>query len=280
MLVEWRCNGGNATLRTNDGATIPVPAARSSRMPWAGPVTPTAPAPLTSRRSGVPVSATLAANEALGRRRRGGQPVLPLAFGEAGLPVHPLLREALAAAAASNGYGPVAGVARAARGRGRLLDPARPAHRARRRWSAARAASRCCTACCWPSARDVAVPRPELGQLRRAGRAWSARARTSCPPPPGEGGVLRPRARWRPRSTAAAAGGRRDPLGDRHPAGQPHRHGWPARRRSARCARWPREHDLIIISDEIYRDLVHDPGAGVPQPGRGRARAHRGDHRR
>src|SRR5580700_1923948 len=89
---------------------LPHPAARSSRMPWAGPVTPTAPAPLTSRRSGVPVSATLAANEALARRRRGGQPVLPLAFGEAGLPVHPRLREALAAAAASGSYGPVAGI--------------------------------------------------------------------------------------------------------------------------------------------------------------------------
>jgi aspartate aminotransferase len=27
-----------------------------------------------------------------------------------------------------------------------------------------------------------------------------------------------------------------------------------------------REHDLIIISDEIYRDLVHDPGAEFPSP--------------
>jgi aspartate/methionine/tyrosine aminotransferase len=30
-------------------------------------------------------------------------------------------------------------------------------------------------------------------------------------------------------------------------------------------------HDLIIISDEIYRDLVHDPAAPVSQPGHGRA---------
>jgi aspartate aminotransferase len=27
-----------------------------------------------------------------------------------------------------------------------------------------------------------------------------------------------------------------------------------------------REHDLIIIADEIYRDLVHDPAAGFPSP--------------
>jgi len=80
-------------------------------MPWAGPVTPTAPpAPLSARRAGVPVSATLAANEILASRRLLGQPVLPLAFGEAGLPVHRRLREELAAAACYGGYGPVAGL--------------------------------------------------------------------------------------------------------------------------------------------------------------------------
>ena len=36
--------------------------------------------------------------------------MLPLAFGEAGLPVHPLLREALTAAAWRNAYAPVAGL--------------------------------------------------------------------------------------------------------------------------------------------------------------------------
>jgi len=57
----------------------------------------------------VPVSATLAANEAVAARRAREQPVLPLAFGEAGLPVCPVLRRTLAAATAANGYGPVAG---------------------------------------------------------------------------------------------------------------------------------------------------------------------------
>jgi aspartate aminotransferase len=61
-------------------------------------------------RAPIPVSATLAANEALTRKRQAGEPVLPLAFGEAGLPVHPLLREALAAAAGRNAYAPVAGL--------------------------------------------------------------------------------------------------------------------------------------------------------------------------
>jgi aspartate aminotransferase len=57
----------------------------------------------------VPVSATLAANEALARRRTAGEPVLPLAFGEAGLPVPPALLDALGAVTGGNDYGPVAG---------------------------------------------------------------------------------------------------------------------------------------------------------------------------
>ena len=60
----------------------------------------------------LPVSATLAANETMEARRRRGEPVLPMAFGEAGLPVHPLLRAALAEAAGCASYGPVAGRAR------------------------------------------------------------------------------------------------------------------------------------------------------------------------
>src|ERR1035438_1798940 len=65
------------------------------------------PAPITSL---IPISATLAANEALAVRRRAGETVLPLAFGEAGLPVHPMLRDTLATASDSNSYGPVAGL--------------------------------------------------------------------------------------------------------------------------------------------------------------------------
>jgi hypothetical protein len=41
---------------------------------------------------------------------RRGQPVLPPAFGKAGLPVYQAQRDALGAARGSNGYGPVAGL--------------------------------------------------------------------------------------------------------------------------------------------------------------------------
>ncbi len=56
-----------------------------------------------------PPSPTLAANERVQARIAAGAPVLHLAFGEAGLPVLPSIAERLGAAAGANGYGPVAG---------------------------------------------------------------------------------------------------------------------------------------------------------------------------
>src|SRR5262249_56008928 len=53
----------------------------------------------------VPVSATLAAHEMLIRKRQAGEPVLPLAFGEAGLPVPPVLLTGLGAVTGGNGWG-------------------------------------------------------------------------------------------------------------------------------------------------------------------------------
>ena len=70
------------------------------------------PAALATGSNTVPVSATLAANEALASRRLRGEPVLPLAFGESGLPVHPRLSAELADAAGLGAYGPVAGTER------------------------------------------------------------------------------------------------------------------------------------------------------------------------
>src|SRR5215472_2613724 len=68
--------------------------------------------PIADGNGYVPVSATLAANEALAKRRKRGEPVLPLAFGESGLPVHPRLAAELAVAAGRGEYGPVAGADR------------------------------------------------------------------------------------------------------------------------------------------------------------------------
>lgn len=57
----------------------------------------------------LPPSATLATNERIRELIKAGRPVVHLAFGEAGLPVHPVLREMLDSAASRNGYPPVAG---------------------------------------------------------------------------------------------------------------------------------------------------------------------------
>src|SRR5258708_23423804 len=115
-------------------------------MPWAGPSTLTDP---TSGLAGtglsgsghdiirylpllppssvqVPVSATLAANEVMARRRKRGEPVLPLAFGESGLPVHPRLVAELASTAGLGAYGPVAG--------SEELPTAPAGHWSRREW--------------------------------------------------------------------------------------------------------------------------------------------------
>ena len=57
----------------------------------------------------VPPSATLAVNERIRRLIDAGQPILHLAFGEAGLPVPEEVVDALTRGAPDNGYGPVAG---------------------------------------------------------------------------------------------------------------------------------------------------------------------------
>jgi len=58
------------------------------------------------------LSPTLAMNEAVRLRQTRGEQVVHLAFGEAGLPVHPLLRDALRDSSHANAYGPVAGSTR------------------------------------------------------------------------------------------------------------------------------------------------------------------------
>ena len=68
------------------------------------------------------VSATLAINEET-ERRAAGRPV-PLGFGEAGLPVHPSLVDALSRAAGHASYGPVVGIEDLRSSR-RILGPAR-----------------------------------------------------------------------------------------------------------------------------------------------------------
>jgi len=255
-------------------------------MPWAGPATLTepttfrrtaeslyspspsvvAPGPLpsalASHNSNVPVSATLAANEALEMRRRRGEPVLPLAFGESGLPVHPRLIAELADMAGRGAYGPVAGTERlraAAAGywsrRSLPTDPgavvAGPGSKAL--LFAALLALRT----------DVAVPRPSWVSYAAQATLIGAEPHF-VPAVPGEGGICDPTALESAVQASRSAG---RPIGvvlvtmPDNPTGQL---ASPAALREL-CAVAERN-DLVIISDEIYRDLVHDPSTPFLSP--------------
>ena len=207
----------------------------------------------------VPFSATLAANEMMDARRRRGEPVLPMAFGEAGLPAHRLLREALADAAGCTSYGPVAGRA-----------PLREAAAAY--WTRRGLPTDADAIVAGPGSKallfgliaaiggDVAVTRPSwvsyAAQASLAGQAAHL--------VPGPGGV--PDADALARAVAAArASGRPvrsvivtlpdNPTGTLAP---------PAAVRA--LGRVADRYDLIIISDEIYADLLHDDDAEFVSP--------------
>jgi len=209
--------------------------------------------------SRVAVSATLAANETMDARRRRGEPVLPMGFGEAGLPAHPLLREALADAAGYTSYGPVAGHARLREAaasywgrRGLPTDPdlvvAGPGSKALLFGLVSVIGG------------DVAVTRPSwVSYAAQAALAGHAAHFVS-----GDAGV--PDAGQLARAVSAArAAGRQIrsvivTLPD-NPTGRTA----PAAAVRALCSVADR-HDLIVISDEIYRDLVHDGEAAFASP--------------
>jgi aspartate aminotransferase len=239
-------------------------------MPRAGPVNATTavapppaapPAPLASPAT-VPVSATLAANEIIDRRRRHGLPVLPLAFGEAGLPVHPLLRQELAAAAGRGGYGPVAGIPalrEAAAGywtrRGLPTSPDQVV--------AGPGSKPLLFALLMAIGTDVAVPCPSWVSYAAQARLIGAAPRF-VPAVTGQGGVCDPDALDGAVTAAAAA---RRPIRSviaTLPVNPTGRLASPDAVRA--LAAVAERHDLIIISDEIYRDLVHDDAGPFLSP--------------
>jgi aspartate aminotransferase len=236
--------------------TMPLPAIPPAAFPLPAP----AARPPSERHR--PVSATLAANEALAARRRQGLPVLPLAFGEAGLPAHPALRDALAAATASNGYGPVAGH--------QALRSAAAGY-----WQRRGLAASADSIVCGPGSKplifglmlaagaDVAVPRPSWVSYAAQASLIGARPQF-VPAAPGEGGICDPAALGAAVRAARAAGRTIRSVVVTLPDNPTGRLPRPATVR-ALCD-VAAEHDLIIISDEIYRDLVHDPAAPLLSP--------------
>jgi aspartate aminotransferase len=216
----------------------------------------------TRARIPITVSATLAANEVLAARRGRGEPVLPLAFGEAGLPAHPALRATLAAAASCNAYGPVAG-----------LDELRTA--AAGYWSRRRLPTSPGDVVCGPGSKpllyglllalgaDVAVPRPSWVSYAAQATMTDSRAHF-VPTRPGEGGVPDPERLDRAVTAARAAGRHIASVVVTLPDNPTGTLATPAT--VAELCEVAARHDLLIISDEIYRDLVHDPAAPVTSP--------------
>jgi len=243
-------------------AVTTVPDALPANTTPPGPPGPVLPGPAAGR--AVRVSATLAAHEALTRKRRAGEPVLPLAFGEAGLPVHPELLAALAAVTGGNSYGPVAG-------RPRLREAAAGY------WTRRGLPTTADAVVSGPGSKpllfglllalgtEVAMPRPSWVSYAAQAAMIGSRAHL-VPVPPGEGGICDPAALARTVASARRAGRRIGAVIVTLPDNPTGQLAHPATIRG--LADVAAEHDLVIISDEIYRDLVYDtvPPAGGTAP--------------
>jgi len=210
----------------------------------------------------VPVSATLAANEILIRRRQAGEPVLPLSFGESGLPVHPLLRGALTHAAGNNSYGPVAGLPDLREAAAGYWDR-RGLPTGQESVISGPGSKSLLFGLLLAIGADVAVPQPSW--VSYAAQATLAGARPHfVPTPPGEGGICDPASLVRALEGARAAGRRIGAVLVTVPDNPTGRLGDPATVQD--LADVAARYDLVVISDEIYRDLVFDSAAALASP--------------
>jgi aspartate aminotransferase len=236
-------------------------------------------APVTARS---PVSPTLAMNEEIARRQAAGLPTLPLGFGEAGLPVLPELAEQLSRAAGLNGYGPVAGVPglrRAVAGyfdrRGLPTDPdlvvAGPGSKpllfallqAVGELQRDGGGSGGDVGAGGDAVTTVALPSPCWVSYATQASLLGVRTQ-SIPNAPGSGGVPDPVLLDAAADRARAAG---RPIGAVIVTLPDNPTGTLASPEIIRafCAVVAR-HDLLVISDEIYRDLVHDETTPILSP--------------
>ena len=210
------------------------------------------------------ISATLAANEILESRRHRGEPVLPMAFGEAGLPVHPALREALATAAGCNSYGPVAGSV--------ALREAAASY-----WYRRDLPTDPDNVVCGPGSKallyalvaaiggDVAVTQPSwVSYAAQASLAGATARLIPAYDERGTGGVPDATALSRAVATARAEG---RPVRAVIVTLPDNPTGTLATSAAVRAlCSVAEQHDLVIISDEIYRDLVYDDEPAFETP--------------
>jgi aspartate aminotransferase len=204
----------------------------------------------------VPPSATLAADQRVRQRIEGGAPILHLAFGEAGLPVPAGVLEQLAAAGRDNAYGTVAGSP--------VMRTAAAGYFERR--GVPTAPDQVVVA---PGSKallfgllailpgDVVLPRPSW--VSYAAQAALARKHViAVEIGEGAGGVPDPAALRAALERARSAGRRPGILVVTLPD-NPTGTLAPGRLVEETCE-IARAQGLVIVSDEIYRDLAHEPG--------------------
>lgn len=208
------------------------------------------------------VSATLAINEETDRRRAAGLPVLALGFGEAGLPVHDELVEALSAAAGHGSYGPVAGIEE--------LRSAAAGY-----WQRRNLATEPGQVVAGPGSKPLlyALLRAAGGAVALPQPSWvsyAAQASLLGVPVlhvstlPGEGGVPDPEQLDDSLIRARREGVRVRSVVLTLPDNPTGTLATPATVRAV-CEVAER-HDLLVISDEIYRDLLHDDATPYLSP--------------
>jgi aspartate aminotransferase len=204
-------------------------------------------------------SATLAINEKIAARRAAGHRVIHLGFGEAGLPVLPEVADALAAAAAENMYGSVVGSIRTRESAaGYFTRRGLPTDAGQVILAPGSKALLYATMAALPG--DVVLPVPSWVTYA-AQAALTGKRKIGVPIPAEAGGVPDPD-RLDAALRAARAGGA-DPrilvltLPD-NPTGSAA--GGDLVKRVCEIAE---QHDLTIVSDEIYRDLAYEPHTHV-----------------
>jgi aspartate aminotransferase len=205
----------------------------------------------------VPPSPTLAADQRMRERIAAGHPVIHLAFGEAGLPVPDSVRDVLARASVHNAYGSVAG-SPAARAAAAGYYERRGVPTTPEQIVLAPGSKPLLWAVVSMLGGDVILPKPSwvsyAAQAHLAGRrVWPVEV------PAVAGGVPEPAALSHTLEWAARSGGDPgvlvltlpdNPTGTLAPASL-----------VREIVEIAQRHGLIIICDEIYRDLAFEPDA-------------------
>lgn len=213
--------------------------------------------------SRVTKSATLAINEEVAALRAAGEDIIHLGFGEAGLPPHPLLMDALAKGAPRNFYPSTAGSASTREAIARFFTTQRDLPTKPEQIVTAPGSKALLFALMDATQGAVVLTRPSWVSYG-AQAALLGRDIIWVDAPKNEGGFPDPAALERELAAAVAHGSSPAVLVTTlpdNPTGS-----LPARETVEAVAEIVRTYNLLHISDEIYRELVHDSSSQVVSP--------------